>query len=181
MSDDAPRKHGKGNHLMKTIRTLVLIATSAATLLTIGCATVRTRHAYSGPAKDPAELALILGTTQATYKVLSPARERISIAEVDDDSTVPWYSPSAYPTSVYVEPGRHKLDVQYEYIHGVARGTIWVDAISNRTYQVKVFNPEGRTAQVFFLIEDVTAQTLVGGSEDSDTPAVATPTPAPES
>ncbi len=163
---------------MKTIRTLTALIAATATLLTIGCATVSTRHAYSGPEKDTAELALVLGTTQATYKVLSPARERISIAEVDDDSTVPWYSPTAYPTAVYVLPGRHKLDVQYEYIHGVARGTIWVDAVSNRTYQVKVFNPEGRTAQVFFLVEDVTAQTLVGGEEGAASSAAPAPAPA---
>lgn len=160
---------------MKTMRLLLCLIGSTAGLFTMGCASVGTRHAYSGAPRDRSELAAVLGTTQQTYNVFSPARERISISQVDDHNTVPWYSPSAYPTAVYVLPGRHKLDIQYEHVHGVANGTIWVDALSNRTYQVKVMNPEGRTARVFFIIEDITAQTLVGGEEGAATTAPAAP------
>lgn len=165
---------------MKTTRNLLCIIGATATLFAAGCATVNTRHAYSGEQRDPGELALVLGTTQQTYNVLSPSRDRLSIMRVDDDSTVPWYSPSAYPTAVYVLPGRHKLDMRYEQVHGVADGSIWVDALTNRTYQVKVMNPEGRTTRVYFVIEDITAQTLVGGEEKATTTPAATATPAPE-
>jgi len=41
-----------------------------------------------------------------------------------------------------------------------------VDATAKRTYQIKVMNPEERTERVYFVIEDVTAQTLVGGAEE---------------
>ncbi|MCZ7590855.1 MAG: hypothetical protein M5U15_01310 [Kiritimatiellae bacterium] len=163
---------------MKTTRYLLCMLAATTTLFAAGCATVNTRHAYSGKQRDAADLALVLGTTQQTYNVLSPSRSRISVMSVDDDSTVPWYSPSAYPTAVYVLPGRHKLDMRYEHVHGVADGSIWVDALTNRTYQVKVMNPEGRTTRVYFVVEDITAQTLVGGEEGAAA-AQSPTTPAP--
>lgn len=162
---------------MKTIRFALGLIGTATALFTMGCATPGTPHAYKGKQLDPSELALIVGTTQRVRNVLSPSRERVSIAEVDGNSMVPWYSPAANPTAVYLLPGRHKLDIQYEYVHGVATGPIWVDALSNRTYRVKAMSPEGRTAQVFFVIEDITAQTLVGGEEDAAT-TTAAPAPA---
>lgn len=163
---------------MKKTRYLLCML-AATTLFAAGCATVNTRHAYSGEQRDTADLALVLGTTQQTYNVLSPSRSRISIMSVDDDSTVPWYSPSAYPTTVYVLPGRHKLGLRYEHVHGVADGSIWVDALTNRTYQVKVMNPEGRTTRVYFVVEDITAQTLVGGEENAaEAQTITAPAPA---
>lgn len=147
----------------------------------MGCSTPGIRHAYDGPEKKPLELATIIGTTNQAYALFNPSKERISFLEVDDDSTVPWYSPAAYPTAVYVEPGKRKINVQYEHIHGVARGPIWVDAMSNRTYRVKVMNPQARTERVYFVIEDITAQTLVGGSESvtPEPPTTATPPAQP--
>lgn len=162
---------------MKAKKRLMMLMGCCAGLMAVGCSTPGIRHAYEGPEKKPDQLAVILGTTNQAYKVFNPNKERISFLEVDDDSTIPWYSLSAYPTAVYVEPGKRKIDVQYEHIHGVARGPIWVDALSNRTYRVKVMNPQARTERVYFVIEDITAQTLVGGAE-SVTPAPATPAPA---
>lgn len=143
-------------------------------VLTVGCATTTPKHAYKGAQLPPSELALVVGTTQRTYNVLSPSRERISISRVDDRNTVPWYSMSSLPTAVYVQPGRRKVDVMYEHVHGIASGTIWVDALAERTYQIKVMNPERRTTRVFFVVEDITAQTLVGGAEQAPTTAPAT-------
>lgn len=154
---------------MKRMQMLACLAGLGATLCTVGCASPGIRHAYGGPRKAPAELATVWGTTNQGYRVFSPARERISITEVDGDSTTPWYSMASYPTAVHILPGRHKLDVQYEFIHGVANGPVWVDAQTNRTYQIKVMNPQARTQRVYFVIEDVTAQTLVGGG-DKQTP-----------
>lgn len=152
---------------MKAMRFFPFVFIIVLAALALGCASVGTRHAYRGAPQDPSGLAMILGTTQQTYNVFSPSRSRISISRVDDRSTVPWYSPSAYPTAVYVLPGKRKLDVQYEHVHGVANGSIWVDAQSNRTYQIKVMNPEKRTTRVYFVIEDITAQTLVGGESSA--------------
>jgi hypothetical protein len=92
---------------------------------------------------------------------------------VDDKSTLPWYSLSSLPGAVYVLPGRRKLDVRYEHVSGVADGSIWIDALPRRVYQLKVMNPERRTSRVYFVVEDITAQTLVGGGEQA--PAGATP------
>lgn len=159
---------------MKTHHMAVCLIGLAAGALTMGCATSGIKHAYDGQPRAPADLAVILGTTNTAFQGFSPSRERISIARVDDDDTLPWYSMASYPTAVYVLPGKRKLDVQYEYVHGVATGPIWVDAQSNRTYQVKVMNPQSRTERVYFVIQDITAQTLVGG-QDSRTPETAAP------
>lgn len=151
-----------------------LWALSLLVLGATGCATTNVRHVYPGEPKPAAEVAAIVGTTNDTYSIFRPSKERISFMAVNDEDTTPWYSLSAYPTTIYVEPGRHKVDVQYEHIHGVARGPIWVDAKSNRTYRIKVMNPEQRTQRVYFVVEDITAQSLVGGSSEA-TPS----TPAP--
>ena len=137
-----------------------------AALLTVGCASPGIVHAYKGAEQKPNKLAVIQGSTNEPYSVLRAPKERISITHVDGDRTIPWFSMTAYPTAVYVQAGKHKLDVQYEHIHGVANGPIWVDATAKRTYQIKVMNPEERTERVYFVIEDVTAQTLVGGAEE---------------
>lgn len=150
---------------MKLCRSVMCLIGLASGMMVAGCATPGTPHAYDGAQLEPANLALILGTTNRIRNVVSPSRERISITRVDDDETIPWYSLGAYPGSVYVLPGKHKLDIQYEYVHGVARGPIWVDAQTSRVYQVKVMNPQARTERVYFVIQDVTAQTLVGGRE----------------
>ena len=164
---------------MKSIKSLLGLAGVSIALLSVGCASPGVKHAYKGPAQEPAALALVQGTTQQTYNVFSPSRERISISRVDDRGTIPWYSPSAYPTAVYVQPGRRKLDIQYEHIHGVANGSVWVQALTNRTYQIKVMNPEKRTQRVYFVIEDITAQTLVGGVENAPEAGGAAPAEAP--
>lgn len=141
----------------------------AFALLSVGCATQGVRHAYDGPQKAPHELAKVIGTTNVNVRVFGQ-RDRISIVEVDDDNVLPWYSLASAPTAVYVEPGRHKIGARYEWVHGVANGPIWVNAHSNRVYQIKVMNPESRTERVYFVIEDVTAQTLVGGGDAPATP-----------
>jgi hypothetical protein len=164
---------------MKFNHAAVCLAGMVSGLVSMGCATPGTPHAYDGAARDPAELALVLGTTNKARNVMSPSRERISITRVDDDETIPWYSLGSYPSSVYILPGKRKLDVQYEYVHGVARGPIWVEAQSNRAYQVKVMNPQSRTERVYFVIQDVTAQTLVGGQQNEAAAPVAAPAPAP--
>ncbi|HMP74810.1 MAG TPA: hypothetical protein PKE12_00800 [Kiritimatiellia bacterium] len=164
---------------MRTFRLLLALAGVSIALLSVGCASPGVKHAYKGERQDPAELAVVLGTTQQTYNVFSPSRERITISRVDDRSTIPWYSPSAFPTAVYVQPGRRKLDIQYEHVHGVANGSVWVQAHTNRTYQIKVMNPEKRTQRVFFVIEDITAQTLVGGLENAPDAGGAPPVEAP--
>jgi len=150
---------------MKTRMHMALVAGTLAGLATAGCSTPGILHAYPGPEQDPAGLAKVVGTTQTTARAFSPNRQKISIVEVNDRGTIPWYSLSDHPTAVYVPPGRHKVDVRFEHIHGVANGSIWVDAHSNRTYQVKVLNPQARTERVYFILEDITAQTLVGGTE----------------
>ena len=144
-----------------------MVAGCLASLVGLGCATPGVKKAYEGPDLPAEALATVQGTTNGQFSVFNPQRERISISRVDDENTVPWYSWSDLPTAVQVLPGKRKLDVQYEHIHGVARGPIWVDARSNRTYQIRVRNPEARTERVYFLIEDITAQTLVGGSENT--------------
>ena len=150
---------GTAKRVAKGMGTLVLLAG-------VGCAAPGVQHTYSGPARPAAELALLTGTTNSPTTFLNPARERLSFLRVDGTNTVPWYSPSAPPTAIYVLPGRHQVDVQYEHIHGVARSPVWVQAQSNRSFRVKVMNPEGRTQRLYFVIEDVTAQTLVGGTEE---------------
>ena len=131
-----------------------------------GCATRGTHHAYPGAQRDPAELATVLGTTNSNTRIIGATGERLTFMSVDGKSTVPWYSLAPYPTSIYVLPGRREVEIQYEYIHGVARTPLWVQAQSNRSYRVKVMNPEGRTERLYFVIEDVTAQTLVGGTAE---------------
>lgn len=158
---------------MRAFDRLWVVSGCITALLATGCATSSPHHAYKGVQRPPSELALVVGTTQQTYNVLSPSRERISISRVDDRSTVPWYSVSSLPTAVYVQPGRRKVEALYEHVNGVANGTIWVDALAGRTYQIKVMNPERRTTRVYFVVEDITAQTLVGGAEEA--PAAAAP------
>ena len=159
-----------------TIRTLALGMLVGVAVT--GCATPGTKHAYTGEARPLEELALILGTTNGAVNIVNPQGERISFSAVDDDSTVPWYSPAPYPTSVYVLPGRHKLDIEYDHVHGVARGSVWMNAMSNRIYQVKVMNPDERTQRVYFVLQDVTAQTLVGGQEVQAQPVAPVVVPA---
>jgi hypothetical protein len=154
-------------------RMMSAVGLAGALFWTNGCATTAPRHAYEGPQQPVDRLALIVGTTQETYNVFSPSRERISIARVDDKNTVPWYSFSSLPTAVHVLPGRRKVDVRYEHVHGVAEGSIWVDTLPQRVYQLKVMNPERRTTRVYFVVEDITAQTLVGGGEQA--PSAAAP------
>lgn len=163
---------------MRSIACVMIAAGIAGALWTTGCATTTPLHAYRGPQQPAEQLALVVGTTQQTYNVLSPSRERISIARVDDRNTIPWYSMSSLPTQVHVLPGRRKVDVRYEHVHGVAEGSIWVDALAERVYQIKVMNPERRTTRVYFVVEDITAQTLVGGAEPE--PPAAPTAPAAE-
>ena len=150
---------------MKKISTGILAASCVATIISLGCTAPGLKKAYPGADQPAQALATVQGTTNEGYRMFSPTKERISISRVDDDNTVPWYSFSPYPTAVQVLPGKRKLDVQFEHIHGVARGPIWVDARSNHVYQIKVMNPQARTERVYFVIEDITSQTLVGGSE----------------
>lgn len=146
----------------------VLLAGFMVALAT-GCATTSVRQVYPGEARPTAEVATNVGTTNDTYSIFRPSRERLSFMAVNDENTTPWYSLSPYPTAIQVLPGRHKVDVQYEHVHGVARGPIWVDAKSNRTYRIKVMNPEQRTQRVYFVVEDISAQSLVGGSSEATT------------
>ena len=139
--------------------------TAMASLLSVGCASPGIKHTYEGTKLTTNELALVLGIAEPTLQKLNPTREKLSFLSVDDDATVPWYSLESYPTSIYVLPGKHKVEVRYEYRHGAATSPLWVDARSNRTYQVKIMNPESRTERIYFVIEDITAQTLVGGTE----------------
>lgn len=141
--------------------------------LGLGCATTRIQRAYAGAERAPAELATIWGSTNQGLRAIGPGRERIYILSVDDESTVPWYSLAPAPAAVQVLPGRHKVGVRYEYIHGVANGDIWVDAKASQAYQVKVLNPGDRTVRVYFVIEDVTAQSLVGGSQSQNSQGAA--------
>ena len=141
------------------------LAILAAATLAAGCATTRIERAYKGAERTPAELALVWGSTNSALSAIGPGGERIYIESVDDDATVPWYSFSSLPRAVQVLPGRHKIGARYEYIHGYANGFVFVDALAGHTYQVKVLNPGQRTERVFFLIQDTTAQTVVGGSE----------------
>lgn len=136
---------------------------SGILLTTLGCATTRIHQAYPGEPKPAQEQAVVVGTTNSGFKALSGRSERISFTAVNDRSTVPWYSPASPPNVLHLLPGRHKLDVQFEYVHGVARGPVWVDARAEHTYRVQVTTTEGRTQRVFFLVEDVTSQNVVGG------------------
>ena len=158
---------------MKRFQQLIWVAGLAAVSMSLGCATVRVQRAYDGAVRTPAELATIWGSTNLGLRAIGPGSERIFITAVDDDSTVPWYSLAAAPKAVQVLPGRHKVGVRYEYIHGVANGEIWVDALAGRAYQVKVLNPGDRTVRVYFVIEDITAQSLVGGSQGQNSQGAA--------
>ena len=143
------------------------LAVGFAMALATGCATTSVRQVYPGEARPVSEIATIVGTTNDTYSIFRPSRERLSFMAVNDENTTPWYSLSPYPTTIQVLPGRHKVDVQFEHVHGVARGPIWVEAKSNRTYRIKVMNPEQRTQRVYFVVEDISAQSLVGGSSEA--------------
>jgi hypothetical protein len=156
---------------MKTPRRWLMTAGLGTALLATGCATARIQHAYSGEQRPPAELATVLGKSSEGLRAFGPGRERITFLSVDDRDTVPWYSIASPPGGVYVPAGRHKLGVRYEFVHGAAAGPVWVDARSNHTYQVKVLNPGDRTERIYFVVEDITAQTLVGGSEKQAGPA----------
>ena len=156
---------------MTSFKNLWCGALLASVVLAAGCAAPGVKHVYSGAQKPDEELATVWGTTNQPGRVFNPARERITITAVDGDATMPWYSPRDYPATVKVLPGKHELGLRYEYIHGVAHGTIWVDAQAGRIYEVRVMNPQSRTERVYFLIQDITAQTLVGGQEEkTDTP-----------
>ncbi len=142
------------------------IAMLTGLALAAGCASTGPRHAYEGSPRDPSELATVRGTTNSASGAFNPRVDRLSFTRVDGDRTVPWYSPESYPSVIYIAPGKRKVDVAYEYIHGVANSPVWIDARTNHTYQVKVMTTEGRTERVYFVVEDVTAQTLVGGTEE---------------
>jgi hypothetical protein len=152
---------------MKATTMLALLGGGFLSLAAVGCSTVGTRQAYDGPARPPQEVATIVGTTNSAFSLFSPAADRISLMAINDDNTSPWYSLSPYPTAVSVLPGRTKVDVQYEHIHGVARGPVWVEAQSNRVYRIKVMNPQSRTQRIYFVVEDITGQSLVGGASSS--------------
>lgn len=152
---------------MKKAVSIALLYGVCVSMMTTGCSTVSTRQAYDGPERPPQEVATIVGTTNDTFSLFSPATERISLMTINDENMSPWYSMSPYPTTVHVLPGRTKVEVQYEHIHGVARGPVWVEAQSNRVYRIKVMNPQSRTQRIYFVVEDITGQSLVGGTSDS--------------
>lgn len=153
---------------MRTNLKTAWITGLAVVSLGAGCATTRVQRAYQGAERAPAELATVWGSTNQGLRAVGPGRERIYIMSVDDESTVPWYSMASAPAGVQVLPGRHKVGVRYEYIHGVANGDIWVDASAGQVYQVKVLNPDDRTVRVYFVIENITAQSLVGGTQNQN-------------
>ncbi len=144
-----------------------ILAWAAMTLtLLSGCATPGS--APRPPDRAAAGSAILYGTQPKGMQRVSSSRERISIVAVDGRPTTPWYSLRPFPTEISLEPGRRQVDIRYEHVHGVADGTLWVDARTSRTYRVKVMNPQKRTERVYFLIEDITAQTLVGGESRGD-------------
>lgn len=145
-----------------------LFAAAALILTTIGCATPASQTTADNASRATESRAMLLGVSPQGVQRLSPSRERISFIAVDGKSTRPWYSLRAFPTEVSIEPGRRQVGIRYEHVHGVADGTLWVDAKAGRTYRVKVMNPQKRAERVYFLIEDVTAQTLVGGKTPED-------------
>ncbi len=152
---------------MKKTISIALLCGVCISIVATGCSTVGTRQAYDGPVRPAQEVATIVGTTNDTFSLFSPSAERISLMTINDDNMSPWYSLSPYPTAVQVLPGRTKVEVQYEHIHGVARGPVWVEAQSNRVYRIKVMNPQSRTQRIYFVVEDITGQSLVGGTSDS--------------
>ena len=150
---------------MQARRVIVYVAVAGAWMLSMGCSTPRVRHVYGGEERPLSEVAIVCGTTNFGIRSVGPGRERLTILSVDGKNTVPFYSLASPPRAVAVLPGRRELGLQYEYVHGVARSTLWVDAISNHIYQIKVMNPGDRTTRVYFMVQDITAQNLVGGSE----------------
>ena len=149
---------------MKNASRSTWLAVVGVLALTAGCTTPRIQRAYPGPERPINELATVWGTTNRGVAAFSPGREKITITSVDGHATVPFYSLGSTPSAVYVLPGRRQLGVRYEFIHGVANGSVLVDAQTNHAYQVKALNPDKRTERVFFVVQDVTAQTLVGGT-----------------
>ena len=146
---------------------MMRVIASIALLTSMGCASTRVHQAYPGDPQPMENQAVVNGTTNTEFRLLSGSSERITFMAVNDRSTTPWYSMSSLPNVLHLLPGRHKLDVQFEYVHGVARGPVWVDARSNHTYRVKAVTTEGRTQRVYFLVEDSTAQNVVGGPSDA--------------
>lgn len=146
---------------------MLSVVMAIALMNTLGCATTRIYQAYPGNSQPQEAQAVVLGTTRAKFSILPGSSERLSFIAVNDHTTTAWYSPSSLPTVLHLLPGRHKLDVQFEYVHGVARGPVWVDARSNHTYRVKAMTTEGRTQRVYFLVEDITSQNVVGGPSEA--------------
>lgn len=153
------------DHLRPHVTPVLALAVAA---LAIGCATPTGKSPAGAAAGETGDFATVLGTSPQGLKRVSPSRERISITAIDRKSTTPWYSLRSYPTEAQIKPGQRRVDIRYEHVHGVADGTLWVDAKAGRTYRVKVMNPQKRTERVYFLIEDITAQTMVGGESRGD-------------
>jgi hypothetical protein len=148
-------------------RWMKLVLASISLGISIGCASTRVHQAYSGEPQPMENQAVVFGTTNTGFRLLPGSTESITFVAVNDRNTTPWFSLSDPPNVLHLLPGRHKVDVQFEYVHGVARGPVWVDARSNHCYRVKAMTTEGRTQRVYFLVEDITAQNVVGGPRDA--------------
>ena len=147
-------------------RWMMSVVAPIALMSILGCATTRVHQAYPGDPQPMEVQAVVFGTTNTGFRLLGSS-ERITFMAVNDRSTTPWYTMSSLPNVLHLLPGRHKVDVQFEYVHGVARGPVWVDARSNHSYRVKAMTTEGRTQRVYFLVEDITSQNVVGGPSDA--------------
>lgn len=88
-----------------------LVLASAAALVLSGCATPPPYHAYDGPQKAPAELALVLCTASKTntFTVLGSKKRFVESALVTHVDGQPLPSTAAKAGALYVVPGTHAL------------------------------------------------------------------------
>ncbi|HEX5632208.1 MAG TPA: hypothetical protein VFX50_03235, partial [Gemmatimonadales bacterium] len=121
---------------------LAACAVLAGCASTVGPEALLRSHAYEGPRRSPRELATVF----ARFNTFDAGRAFVCAVDARPyrrDGVM-----SHCPSVVYVTPGVHALSVEYRWLGGSGRATVPADLRPGLLYEVTVFAPGTRHAEV---------------------------------
>lgn len=152
--------------IVRKIIDMKMITFGICGLLVVGCATVPQQPMVKTNQDQSGRIRVFADSEQA-HSFLVGLDKRLYITSVDKESTntVCFNWPNCYAQEVFVEPGRHYLNLKFAHMNSYAEGTVWFDADVGRSYVVR---KRLLGYRVQFWVEDASTGTPVGGYPGSE-------------
>ena len=141
-------------HILITLLTCISI---------IGCST-SPKYIYTGDKIPQDQMAIIQRDFETKHSIRVTLNKRVRIVKIDNKTIEPlaalfdeFYTKQP---KIYIEQGKHIVDIQYEYGSLFANTKLWFVAESGKSYSAKA---KTKSYSVFMWIEDDSTGEHVGG------------------